>query len=154
MPQSMESKLSAALSPVEAPGELWTRVNAALPPVASGRPLWPNLLMAAAIAALMTGGVLYLRASQTQVETALASAAIAVHQGQPGSAAYVVQRHMREGQSVTIVSIAATSGAAGRIRTLESGTLAVSEWAAGGRRWAMVTSKLSHRQACSLCHRA
>lgn len=145
MPRSMESELSAALSPVEAPGQLWDRVNAALPTTAAARPsrrrAWPSLLMAAAIAALMTGGVLYLRAAGR----AAAPDEIAV---------YAVQRHIAEGQSVTIVSAAAAPGAPGHIRTIETGPWAVSEWEAGGRRWAMVTSKPYRLQTCSLCHRA
>ncbi len=170
MPESLESRLAGALAPAQAPRELWDCVSAALPPLApkSGRPRWPRLAMAAAIAALMTGGVLYVRAAAYQHESAGDSArlnaeAIRIHQqlntasdGEKQSAsAYAIQRHMLDGQPVTILSVAAFSAAEPgpkQVRTTTTGALAVSEWNSRGRRWAMVSTPAAHRQACSICH--
>lgn len=153
MHHSIESKLAAALAPVEAPGELWSRVDSAL--VASPRKTsaWPAVLMAAAAAALMSGGVLYLRA-QSAAAT-FPQAALELHQDpRAGAGAYAVQRYEVDGQPVTIVSVSAAA-ATGRkhIETSEAGAYAVSEWTSGGRHWAMVSTKAVHRHACSVCHR-
>lgn len=170
MPESLESRLAEALAPAQAPRELWACVNAALPPFApkTGRPRWPRLAMAAAIAALMTGGVLYVRAAAHREESAgnhalLTTEAIRIHrqhntaldEEKPPASSYAIQRHIIDGQPVTILSAAAFSAAQPgpkQVRTTTIGALAVSEWNSGGRRWAMVSSQAGHRQACSICH--
>ena len=157
MPDSIENKLTAALGPVPAPAELWTRVDAATRP-AAGRH-WPNLVMAAALAALMSGGVLYLRAQQSS-QSQFTAASIALHRQQPlapsARQTYAVQRYTFEGEPVTVVSAAASGPLAPgkQVRTADFGNLAVSEWTSQGRHWAMVSAKSHHRQACSVCHRA
>ncbi len=170
MPESLESRLAGALAPAQAPRELWACVNAALPPFApkTGRPRWPPLAMAAAIAALMTGGVWYVRAAAYQPESAgnyarLTTEAIRVHRQQytasdaekPHVSFYAIQRHIIDGQPVTILSAAAFSTVQPepkQVRTTTIDGLAVSGWNSGGRRWAMVSSQTGHRQACSICH--
>jgi hypothetical protein len=169
MPESLESRLAGALAPAQAPRELWARVNAALPPFEprTGVARWPRLAMAAAIAALMTGGVLYVRAAAHQQESAgnyspLTTEAIRIHRQhndgeKPAASSYAIQRQFVDNQPVTILSVAAISAAPPgpkQVRTTTMGALAVSEWNSGGRRWAMVSAQTVHRQACAICHHA
>jgi hypothetical protein len=166
MPETIESKLAAALGGVEAPDELWTRVHAALPATAGrGTPgrIWPRFLMAAAVAALISGSVVYLEAQASRhahVEGASPLAAAAIRLHETGTASwegnYSVDRRSVSGQAVTLVSepSPSTPEARKQIRTSETGLLAVSEWIVRGRRWAMVTPKGVHRQACTICHPA
>ena len=172
MPESLESRLTAALAPARAPDELWEKVNSVLPSPAGNirRSVWPRLAMAAAVAGLMTGGVLYLRAANhwngppTAEATRFATESARIHRGRHGSAtdpiegAYVVERHVLGGQPVTIVSVAAafTDIQPGRksLETIDMDEVAVSEWTSQGRTWALVAPKSVHLKTCSICHRA
>lgn len=162
MSHSTEVRLAEALKPVEAPSELWNRVDAALP-ANSDAPRWPRFAMAAALAALMSGGVLYLRAQQQPLgemaPATFASSAIALHTHPDASPAadYAVQRYVVAGQPVTVVSLvdkSATGPKQVRAATTDAGPFAISEWRAGGRRWAVVSDRAAHKQACTVCHRA
>lgn len=157
MHRPLEDKLSAALGPVEAPGELWARVNAALPnPRTSRSDHWSRFVMAAALAALMSGGVLYLRAHSPEASFAITAARL--HEAPSSvSAAYEIKRFIIDGQPVTVIS--ASTGqtplaASKKIHTATVGALTVSEWTSNGRRWALVSVKNNHRQACQVCHHA
>jgi hypothetical protein len=152
MRPTIPNTLSSALAPVQAPDELWARVDAALPH--SRTSSWRGFAMAAALAALMSGGVLYLRAQSNP--SSFSATAASLHQHREGSSGfYAVQRHTVEGQPVTIVSVAdGSSTTSKQIRTTEADGLAISEWTSKGRRWAMISTKATHKQACSVCHRA
>jgi hypothetical protein len=153
MPPKIQINLASALAPVKAPDELWARVDAALPH--SRTSSWRGFAMAAALAALMSGGVLYLRAQS--YSSSFAATAASLHQHREGNTSfYAVQRHTVDGQPVTIVSVADDTGSATSklIRTAEIDGLAISEWTRQGRRWAMVSPRAAHKQACSVCHRA
>ena len=161
MPRTLENKLTAALAPTQAPDELWARVDAALSNPSRSGPPWPRLAMAAALAALMSGGVLYLRAQATAASSPFAVEAVNFHRQAASTApdsSYAVQRYTFEGQPVTVVS-APEPGTPNTKKLVHAtsaggGGLAVSEWTSQGRRWAMVSTALTHRQACSVCHRA
>jgi hypothetical protein len=153
MPPKIQINLASALAPVKAPDELWARVDAVLPH--SRTSSWRGFAMAAALAALMSGGVLYLRAQS--YSSSFAATAAGLHQHREGNSVfYAVQRHTVDGQPVTIVSVADDTGSATSklIRTAEIDGLAISEWTSQGRRWAMVSPRATHKQACSVCHRA
>ena len=163
MSQSLEGRLASALKPVQAPTELWSRVESAVPgraPTSSRQ--WPRFVMAAALAALMSGGVLYLRAQQQPGGLpsldSLGASALALHR-LPDSTpepAYAVQRYRIEGVPVTLVSMADPSAIGpSRILSIDASPLTVSEWGAGGRRWALVSDPTTrNKQACTVCHRA
>lgn len=164
---SLEQRLSRSLAPVAAPDELWSRVSAALPsPPAEYRQAatprrrgWANFAMAAAIAAVMSGGVLYLRAFEPSRTTlSLEQAAMAAHQGKAAPPVYAVQRYEQPGGPVTLVSAAAEPGTAvagpKRVRTKELDALSISEWTSQGRRWVLVSGKAAHQTACRVCHHA
>src|SRR6187399_2554614 len=103
MPPKIQINLASALAPVKAPDELWARVDAALPH--SRTSSWRGFAMAAALAALMSGGVLYLRAQS--YSSSFAATAANLHQHREGNSGfYAVQRHTVDGQPVTIVSVA------------------------------------------------
>ena len=172
MPESLENRLTAALAPVRAPEELWAQLTSALPmPVRrTNRSIWPRLAMAAAVAGLMTGGVLYLRAANqwtglpTGEVSHLVTDAVRIHRGQLAStpdfrgATYTVQRHVIGGQPVTVLSATAASSdtqpQGKRLEMIEMDDLAISEWTSEGRTWALVATKAVQRQACFICHRA
>ena len=162
MPHSIQAKLASALAPVIAPEELWSRIDAGLHHAAPRRarfPLWPRLLMAAILAALMSGGVLYLRAQQTSYALSpFTAAAVRLHQAQPSpDASYAVQRYTLNREPVTVVSTphpSPSSALSKTVRTMSFNGLAVSEWTSRGRRWAMISANSAHKQACSICHRA
>lgn len=165
--QWLEKTLSRSLSTVTAPDELWSRVSAGLPaidaPVRPRRRQLPHLAMAAAIAAVMTGGVLYLRALEpARAAAGLREIALAAHQG-GGAAAplpYAVQRYEQaSGETVTVLSAAGATLAGPdpgqkHIRTTEWGALAISEWTSQGRTWVLVSSISAHKTACRVCHHA
>jgi hypothetical protein len=111
--------------------------------------------MAAVLAALMSGGVLYLRAQATT--PTFQAAALDFHQHPRPTGFYAVQRYEVAGGPVTVISVSAPKAppaASKMIRTSEIGPYAISEWSSQGRRWAMVSPRATHRQACSVCHRA
>jgi hypothetical protein len=157
LPSSLETRLADALKPSAAPAELWTRVSAELEASKRARPsaVWPRFLMAAALAVLTSGGVLYLRAEQAR---SFADTAVALHRGadRSGTQAYGVQRYVVNGEAITVVSAPASTAAvrAKMIRTATFGTLAVSAWTFDGRYWALVSTAAQHKQACTVCHRA
>ena len=166
MPHSIETRLSTALEPTAAPAGLWARVDAALPDATSrsrARAVWPsNLLMAAALAVLLSGGVLYLRAQQPSRST-FTTAAISFHLGglstDPAQMRdYAIQRYTVEGEPVTVVSKPLPGDLAGathkQLHTTQAGLLAVSEWSYQGRSWALISRAAHHQQACQVCHRA
>ena len=163
MPPSLETRLASALKPTAAPTGLWSRVDAALP---ASRPLapacWPKtLLMVAAVTALLSGGVLYLRAQQPSLSI-ITTAAVKLHLASPAdptlTSGYTIQRFLVEGEPVTVVSKPAPNGvsptAGKQVHTAQAGLLAVSEWSHQGRSWALVSTVSHHKQACKICHRA
>ncbi len=164
MPHSLETRLASALKPTAAPADLWSRVDAALP---ASRPLapafWPKtLLMAAALTALLSGGVLYLRAQQPSLST-ITTAALKLHLASSAdltlTSDYTIQRFLVEGEPVTVVSKLAPDDvspptAGKQVHTAQAGRLAVSEWSHQGRSWALVSTVSRHKQACKVCHRA
>ncbi len=115
--------------------------------------------MAAAIAALMTGGVLYLRAQQPRALTPQ-QMALDIHTlGRAHTEAnYTVRREWTAaGVPVTLIAApAADTSAVKLVRTTyrQGGELAVSEWTHAGRHWVMVVQASAHAQACRICHRA
>lgn len=161
MPYSLEKRLASALEPTPAPADLWARVDAALPASPShALALWPKtLLMAAALAVLMSGGVLYLRAQQTTTPS-FASTALAWHRQQsPDSRLYssdALERYVVDGNPITVVSrpVPASSTETKHIQTAQLGSFSISEWTLKGRQWALVSDSAHHRRACSVCHRA
>ncbi|MBM3797575.1 MAG: hypothetical protein FJW31_26805 [Acidobacteria bacterium] len=153
--------LSRSLAPTEAPEALWSAVAARITHAPPRSASWRGLAMAAAIAALMTGGVLYLRAQQPRLHTP-EQVALDIHKlgSADGQASYTVRREVTiTGVPVTLVAAPATNisaTAAKIVRTTyrQGGELAVSEWTHAGRRWVMVVRTPAHAQACQICHRA
>lgn len=150
--------LSRSLAPIEAPEALWAAVAARIDQAPPRPAWWSGLAMAAAIAALMTGGVLYLRAQQPRALTA-EQVALDLHTlgRADGQANYTVRREFTAtGAPVTLVAMPTATTSVKIVRTTyrKGGELAVSEWSHGGQRWVMVVQASAHAQACQICHRA
>ena len=117
LPESQLPRLlSRSLTPAEAPDALWSAVAARIEKTPPHAVRWRGLAMAAAIAALMTGGVLYLRAQQPRAITP-EQVALRLHtSGQADAAmtAYTVRREFTaSGAPVTSAFTATTSPASG-----------------------------------------